>query len=212
MSEHQPRRRRARGERRIEQTLDAAAQVFAEAGYDAATTNAIAARAGMSPGSLYQFFPNKEAIAEALAARYIDQLRLTQEMAFGADLAQMPLAELLNRVVDPFVSFNLANPAFQVLFNAPGLPRRLATATSQLHDAVRERVDAMIALRAPALPAGQRARSAEVSVQIFRALLPLVMSAASADEQQMVITELKKVLAGYLAPLIGGAPSSGATA
>ncbi|WP_207943797.1 helix-turn-helix domain-containing protein, partial [Actinomadura sp. KC345] len=40
----------------------------------AATTNRIAAAAGISPGSLYQFFPNKEAIAEALADRFSTQM------------------------------------------------------------------------------------------------------------------------------------------
>src|SRR6266542_6598743 len=60
-------RRQARGERRIAQLLDAAGEVFATVGYAAATTNAIAAQAGVSPGTLYQFFPNKQAMAEALA-------------------------------------------------------------------------------------------------------------------------------------------------
>jgi AcrR family transcriptional regulator len=60
-------RRQARGQRRIDQLLDVAARVFAEVGFEAATTNGIAARAGVSPGSLYQFFPNKDAMAEALA-------------------------------------------------------------------------------------------------------------------------------------------------
>ncbi|HLZ22461.1 MAG TPA: TetR/AcrR family transcriptional regulator [Ktedonobacterales bacterium] len=212
MSEQGPRRRQARGERRIEQILDATAHLFAEVGYEAATTNAIAARAGMSPGSLYQFFPNKEAIAEALAARYIDQLQLAQETAFGPDLAQMPLDALFDRIVDPFVSFNLANPGFQVLFNDSGVPVRVAKATQQIHDAVVKRVEAMIAARAPTLPAGQRFQSALVSVQLFRALLPLILSAASADERALVIVELKKVLRGYLAPLIGEASPAGPAA
>ncbi len=68
------RRRQARGQRRIDQILTVAEQVFADVGYEATTTNAIAARAGMSPGSLYQFFENKEAIAAGLAARYLDRL------------------------------------------------------------------------------------------------------------------------------------------
>lgn len=209
MGDHWPRRRQARGERRIEQILDVAAHVFAEVGYEAATTNAIAARAGMSPGSLYQFFPNKEAIAEALAARYIDQMQLAQEAVFGPELARMPLDELLDRVVDPFVSFNLANPAFQVLFADPSVPQRLAKATQQLHEAVVKRVEVMIGARAPGLAADQRARCAQVSVQIFRALLPLVMSAASEREREVVIGELKRVLRGYLAPVIGAVSPPG---
>src|SRR4051812_43963566 len=68
-------RRQPRGERRIDQILLAAGVVFARVGYERATTNAIAAEAGISPGSLYQFFPNKEAIAGALETRYAEQMR-----------------------------------------------------------------------------------------------------------------------------------------
>src|SRR4051812_11373276 len=58
--------RRERGHARVEVLLAAAAQVFADKGYDAATTTEIAAAAQSSIGSLYQFFPTKPAIAQAL--------------------------------------------------------------------------------------------------------------------------------------------------
>ncbi|MGD0628076.1 MAG: helix-turn-helix domain-containing protein [Terracidiphilus sp.] len=50
--------------------LRAAGQVFADVGYENVTANAIAARDGVSPGTLYQSYPNKQAIAEALANEY----------------------------------------------------------------------------------------------------------------------------------------------
>ncbi|WP_256967154.1 helix-turn-helix domain-containing protein, partial [Streptomyces caniscabiei] len=53
-AKEQPRRRQARGERRIAQLLEAAASVFTSTGYAAASTNAIAREAGVSPGTLYQ--------------------------------------------------------------------------------------------------------------------------------------------------------------
>jgi len=61
------RKRNARGERRVTSLLDAAGRVFAERGYHAATTNAIAAEGKVSPATLYQFFPDKE--AEKLSAK-----------------------------------------------------------------------------------------------------------------------------------------------
>ncbi len=61
---------RERGRARVAALMAAAAEVFAENGYDAATMTEIAARAGASIGSLYQFFPTKELIAEALHAQY----------------------------------------------------------------------------------------------------------------------------------------------
>jgi AcrR family transcriptional regulator len=56
----------------VDRILVAAAQVFHEAGYTSATTNDIALEAGISVGSLYQYFPNKDAILVALTQRHID--------------------------------------------------------------------------------------------------------------------------------------------
>ena len=61
----------ARSQERVRQILDVAEQLFVEMGYDSTTTRAIAARAGISVGSLYQFFPDKEAILKALAIQYM---------------------------------------------------------------------------------------------------------------------------------------------
>lgn len=53
--------------------VTAAAQLLAQVGYARATTNAIAHRAGVSIGSLYEYFPNKDAIVSALIAQLLDQ-------------------------------------------------------------------------------------------------------------------------------------------
>lgn len=54
--------------------LEAATRVFVKEGYAKATTNRIAAAAGVSVGSLYQYFPGKDAIAVELLRRYRDGL------------------------------------------------------------------------------------------------------------------------------------------
>lgn len=64
--------RQARSERTRQRTLDAATRVFTQYGYGGATTNRIAAWADISIGSLYQYYPNKDAILAALASRHID--------------------------------------------------------------------------------------------------------------------------------------------
>lgn len=183
--------------------LDASAGVFARVGYEHATTNAIAAAAGISPGSLYQFFPNKEAIAQALADRFAVQMRAAHEDAFDSiDFASLTFHELLDQVVDPIVAFNLANPGFKAIFARPDMPAGLASAAQPIQAALLGRVEALIASRAPGLPPDERARTARVSVQIFQAMVPMVV-AVDEDERPKVIGELKKVLSGYLAPIIG---------
>jgi hypothetical protein len=54
-----------RGERRVVQLLETAAVVLAESGYEAATMTEVANRAGASIGTVYQYFPNKEALVQA---------------------------------------------------------------------------------------------------------------------------------------------------
>src|SRR6202046_401386 len=66
--------KRARGVRRVAELLDASAALFAENGYETTTMTQIAKRAGASIGSLYQFFPSKEVLAEALFARYVERV------------------------------------------------------------------------------------------------------------------------------------------
>src|SRR5580693_8479745 len=73
--------KRARGKQRVAALLQAAAAVFGEKGYEAATMTEIAARAGAPIGSLYQFFPVKDALADTLVQDYVAML--------AADLQQL---------------------------------------------------------------------------------------------------------------------------
>ena len=153
-------RRQERGRRRIEHVLDVASAVFADVGYETATTNSIAAAADMSPGSLYQFFPNKEAIAEALAARYVDGLQATHDVALSADIATLTLDEVIDRIVDPLITFHLANPGAHALLASADLSPRLAARTQQLHGAMLDRIEAIVAARSPGLRRKERQRTA----------------------------------------------------
>jgi AcrR family transcriptional regulator len=201
-----PVRRQARGERRIAEILDAALALFAEVGYEAASTNRIAARAGISPGSLYQFFANKEAIGEALSARLAERMGEAHAAAFdGADVADLPLDDLLDRILDPLIAFSLANPGAKALLAGPDAPTQLAAARP-LQEALLGRVAAVIGARAPGLPDVERNRVALVAVQIVRSMTGAI-AAATGEERSALVAELKRALKGYLAPLEEPAPT-----
>jgi AcrR family transcriptional regulator len=78
MAEHQapvpPRKRptQARARRTVDLILEAAAQILAHEGEEELTTNGIAERAGFSIGTLYQYFPNRESVLDALIERERD--------------------------------------------------------------------------------------------------------------------------------------------
>jgi AcrR family transcriptional regulator len=95
----QPRRkpRQVRAELTRERILAAAAHVFTEHGYAAGTTNRIAERARISIGSLYQYFPNKDAILAELLVRHID--RGTWRQADQLDLSPGSLEATVRALV-----------------------------------------------------------------------------------------------------------------
>ncbi|MFJ8858982.1 TetR/AcrR family transcriptional regulator [Streptomyces sp. NPDC102451] len=95
----QPRRkpRQVRAELTRERILVAAAHVFAEHGYAAGTTNRIAEHARISIGSLYQYFPNKDAILAELMVRHIDRGTWTQ--ADRTDLSAGTLEAMVRSLV-----------------------------------------------------------------------------------------------------------------
>lgn len=201
MTEAHSVKRQARGRQRIADILDAALALFAQNGYEGTSTNAIAASAGISPGSLYQFFPNKEAIAEALSARLLEQMRAAHSSAFDlAQVTDLTLHELIDRMVDPLIAFNLANPGAKALMANTDLPARLQGAARPLQQAVVDRVAAIIGARFPRLPAAERNLAAMVAVRIVVAMMPPILAAQGA-ERNALIAELKKALHGYVLPI-----------
>jgi AcrR family transcriptional regulator len=199
--EEKPIRRRSRGLQRMASILDAAETVFAKAGYDEATTHQIADAAQISPGSLYQFFSNKEAIAQALADRYIEELKMVYSTVFSLEAAALPFSQWLNQIVDALIAFHMAHPAFHTLFDAPP-SLEVAGLTHQLPQELQTRLELGFQVRAPHLSAMQRRLSATMSVQLFRAV-PRLLLQAEETEQRLLVRELKTVLHRYLEPDLG---------
>jgi AcrR family transcriptional regulator len=206
-TEERPRRRQARGERRVAQLLEAAASVFCRTGYTAASTNAIAREAGVSPGTLYQFFPNKEAIAVGLSDQLLDHWARSHGQALAQENAGLPLDRMLDAVLDPLIAFNVENPAFAVLMHGADTPGVIVDEIGTLHGALLARVEEMIGTRLPDLPSDARTRTANMAVHLFKAGLTLVMSHEGA-ERDAYIAELKTVMHRYLEPLLdSGSPA-----
>lgn len=191
-------RRQARGERRIEQILQAAAVVFAERGYDAATTNAIAARAGISPGSLYQYFRNKDEIARGLAEYYAPRLAGLHETVLAVRPGAAPDVDaLVDDLLGKLIAFNRAHPGFKALFSRTDMPAGLREAIAPVHEALHGRVHALVAELLPGTAAEESARVATVAIQLVRAMTPLITEADDATAAELT-AELRRVLVGYL--------------
>ncbi len=180
--------------------LDAAARVFSRHGYAAGTTNRIAAEAGLSIGSLYQYFPNKDAILVALVRAHMDDGAAA--VAAAADEAlHLPLDDVASRVglvVDAFVDVHAGDPALhQVLFEqAPRPPELLAE--------LRALEDAAIAVAVELLPVaglGPHARvtTARVVVTTIESLVHrLIATTERAMPVDVVRREVTAVVVRYL--------------
>lgn len=106
----------ARSQERVNQILDVAEQMFISQGYDATTTNAIAAKAKVPIGSLYQFFPDKAAIVQALAMRYMELLHQRFVELHTAETASLPLSTYVEQVIDATDRFFSDYPGYHAIF------------------------------------------------------------------------------------------------
>jgi AcrR family transcriptional regulator len=190
----------------VELLLDAAAAVIAESGLEAATAEAIALRARTAKGSLYQFFPNRDAVLAALALRYADEMRQIHERAFPMDPHGMPLDRLIDRIIRPLAEFHDSHPAFRRVFasvEGPAGETRTTPARLRagLFESFVDRLDVLFASRNPRLPARERRRAALVSATVGQAVLAR-RSRASAAEKKPLLDDLRRLLALYLQPLL----------
>ncbi|MFZ0661845.1 MAG: TetR/AcrR family transcriptional regulator [Acidobacteriaceae bacterium] len=171
--------------------LRAAACVLAETGYEATTMCAIAKRAGASIGSLYQFFPNKEAVAEALRAEYIEDVEAIWEMlAKNAD--KLSVEDLVDQLVCSQTEFVKSHRAFLPLLDAPS-----TASTWRRRESIRNRIARVLTVRQPGLPRKRALQEGAVVQQIVKGMLTLY-ARTGAGERAVIAEEFKVVLVGYL--------------
>lgn len=138
---------------------------------DGATMQLIAERAESSMGSLYHFFPNKDAIVEALGARYADAARDTNERAMPLEHAHHPMTELFDSILQAQMGLIERTPAFTAVHAA--VHRNCPAIYDALNQALVGHVAKFLALRYPSLPERERAASAMVSVAAVHAIVEL---------------------------------------
>ena len=198
MSTYLPARqpKRERGKQRVAALLDAGAAVFAEKGYDGATMTEIAERAGAAIGSLYQFFPSKEALAEALfdrfAERWAASFARVEELAPGRSAR-----ELADLFVDHKLKQGTDREAAIALSSAvAGIVER----RKPLGDKLRERIASILRTGNPALGQEKAATAAVIVNQVMK-MIPAL--AATEDERAAaLVAEARNLLGLYIADVL----------
>src|SRR6185503_5836886 len=139
-----PRQDRSRAT--VDAILGAAAQVFAGRGYAATTTNHIAARAGVSIGSLYEYFPSKDALLVALMEAHLGEGEAILEHAAAEATADGDdLDRVVRRFVQAMVTLHGRNRALhRVLFEEAPLPRHVHRRLADIEGRVVSTVEAFL--------------------------------------------------------------------
>ncbi|ATB49497.1 TetR/AcrR family transcriptional regulator [Corallococcus macrosporus] len=96
----------------VDTILEAAARVFDQHGYEGANTNRVAERAGVSVGSVYQYFPNKNALLTALHERHYLQMQAVVDRALDAAQGRT-LRAVIEDIVAGALALHRAEPRLQ---------------------------------------------------------------------------------------------------
>jgi AcrR family transcriptional regulator len=182
--------KRQRGHDRVAAILRAATRLFLDKGYDAVTMTEIAASSGTAIGSLYRFFPSKDAVADALLRAYADLLG-TQLAALGGRARTMTPAQLGEALVDMMLGLRLQRSVAIALVDARGLEdsRRL------LRDAMLASLADLLRTVLPRLPEG---RIVAMAGAVLLLLKNVAQMPDGGQEEQAVLAEWRRAVRAYL--------------
>lgn len=187
----------ARSQERVRRILQVAEALFVAEGYAATTTSAIAARAQVPIGSLYQFFPDKAAILKALAQHY-NELLYQQFVALGQTAGDLPLPTYLEQLIDTTDRFFSEQPGYYAVFiQALGSVPEIADIEAAADAQLIQDLAWALAQREPRLAPADCDAIAFVLVKAIGTLLWLSLSQAPPFRQRLV-AETKRFAVSYL--------------
>ncbi|KUJ67265.1 TetR family transcriptional regulator [Streptomyces albus subsp. albus] len=192
-----------RSAERLGRILDACAELLDETGYEELTTRAVAERAGVPIGSVYRFFDNKRAMAEALARRNLDQYADRIEARLDAAEEPADWRTVMDVVVDEYLAMKRGAPGFGLV--EFGVPVPATAPPDQPNHLVADRLRGLLVARLGVEDSGERVERMRmamlVAVETADALLRLAFRVDPAGDPA-VVAETKELLRGYLARVL----------
>jgi AcrR family transcriptional regulator len=191
-----------RGKQRVEIILKAAAEVFLEVGYEAATTHAIALRANTAIGSLYQFFPDKLAIFHALEAKHMKNVSEIIAKFLAPETLKLSIEQMMRKLVNIYADY-FESPIPRIVY----LQYFVAPEMFQLFDESFERdlirsFANFLRIKNPNLSIEKSELLAEVCQKSYNSLL-LIALRSDLTHRQKLYLEIGDLLIAYLKPHIG---------
>jgi AcrR family transcriptional regulator len=168
-----------RSRRRYEHILQVAAHLFESQGIEAVSTNHIAAEAGVSIGSLYQFFPNKEAIIEALIEGFLDEIDAVFPQTIDTSI---PIDTLSREIITSFMAFEASKIGFAAVFSGED---------ERLHGRLIDGIQRVLEAYYPNLSSEKSRLCASITLGITKGLMPLPLP------NKRLLEEIHRAVAAY---------------
>jgi AcrR family transcriptional regulator len=192
----------------VARVLDAASSLLTQMPLEEVTTTRIAAEAELSIGALYRFFPDKQTIIDAIAVRHVRQfrasLRTTVLKNLASDLAHLrgfQRAKILAAIIDAYVAYLDAHPDFRTIsfgrHVSPATKEREASPTVGLPALLKNfMLERLGVARGPQLDLRLRVVS-----EAGERLIAYAYEQPTRAQRDLVLSEMKKMLAAYLFPV-----------
>ncbi len=190
--------RQQRSAETVEAILTATAHILVKDGFDGATTNHIAKKAGVSIGSLYQYFPNKESLVRALNDSHTKEILELMRRRF-LETWEAPLEDSVRAIVRAMVEVHRVNPELhRVLVNiVPSIGG--LTETKALEDAVAAMLTKFLKARKAELRPLKPELSAFMLVHAVEALThAAVLERPELLKGELFVDEASRMILGYL--------------
>lgn len=185
-----------RSAKRVEQMLAACAALIDELGYDGVTTTLIAERAGVAVGSLYQFFPDKRAVVQALTKRHLDHF--TKQIEERLDWEHLEhWWHGVDTIIDIYVEMYRSIPGFSRVRFGDVIDIRFIEDGRDNNSVIAEQIAHVVAGKQN-LPVEGLFKQITVASDIGDAILALAFRRKLFAEEDM-INEAKQVVRAYLA-------------
>ena len=162
--------KRERGKQRVAALMDAGAAVIAERGYGAATMTEIAARAEASIGSLYQFFPSKEVLADGLLKRYGERMAAALDAVVARAEGASPQA-ISEGLISVMTDLKADRAAALALLDAR---EESQAARQKLRNIMLSRIERILLLAAPRLTEAKAQTMSVMLLYMLKAIPPLL--------------------------------------
>lgn len=189
-----------RSAQRVERMLEACAALIEELGYDGVTTTLIAERAGVAVGSLYQFFPDKRAVVQALTLRNLERFMANVVQRFdSAELEHW--WDAVDSMFDVYVDMHRTVPAFSRLHFGDVVDTRLLDDGKDNNAVIAEGLAALISERF-----GRSMSELQLPVAVAIEAADGVLKFAfrrNDSGDQIVVDEAKALIKGYLSTRLG---------